>query len=90
LTNHLKLFMEMSRHTSRQEEVSQLHSGVGTPLEGSLLIVKEVPIEVYCPSCRMPKTLKSMQLFCCPDCGTQTPEVIHGKELTVTALELKQ
>ena len=62
----------------------------GTPLEGSRLVVKVVPIEVYCPSCKMPKALKSMQLFCCPDCGTQTPEVIHGKELTITALELKQ
>jgi hydrogenase nickel incorporation protein HypA/HybF len=62
----------------------------GTPLEGSRLVVREVPIEVYCQACKMPKTLKSMQWFCCPDCGAQTPEVIRGKELTITALELKQ
>jgi hydrogenase nickel incorporation protein HypA/HybF len=62
----------------------------GTPLEGSRLVVKEVPIEVYCPACMVRKTLQSIQWFCCPDCGTQTPEVIHGKELTITALELRQ
>ena len=62
----------------------------GTLLEGSHLVVKEIPVEVYCPMCRTPKTLQSMQWFSCPDCGTPTPEVIHGKELMVTALELKQ
>jgi hydrogenase nickel incorporation protein HypA/HybF len=62
----------------------------GTPLEGSRLVVKDVPIEVFCPACKVPKFLSSMQWFCCPDCGAQTPEVIHGKELLVTALEIKQ
>ena len=62
----------------------------GTLLEGSRLVVKDIPIEVYCPICQMPKTISSMQWFCCPDCGTPTPEVIHGKELVITALELKQ
>jgi hydrogenase nickel incorporation protein HypA/HybF len=62
----------------------------GTPLEGSRLIVKDIPIEVFCPACQTAKTLPSMQWFCCPDCGTPTPEVIHGRELMITALELKQ
>jgi hydrogenase nickel incorporation protein HypA/HybF len=62
----------------------------GTLLEGSRLVVKDIPIEVYCPTCEMPKALPSMQWFCCPDCGTPTSEVIHGKELTITALELRQ
>jgi hydrogenase nickel incorporation protein HypA/HybF len=62
----------------------------GTLLEGSRLVVKEIPIEVYCQVCRTPKVLSSMQWFCCPDCGAQTPEVIHGKELLITALELRQ
>lgn len=60
----------------------------GTQLEGSRLVVKDVAIEVYCPVCKVPKTLASMQWFCCPDCGTETPEVIHGRELVITALEL--
>src|SRR5271168_2001612 len=61
----------------------------GTALEGSRLVIKEVPIEVYCPSCKAQKILSSMQWFCCPECGTPTSEIIHGKELLVTALEVR-
>ncbi|HEY1499238.1 MAG TPA: hydrogenase maturation nickel metallochaperone HypA [Acidobacteriaceae bacterium] len=62
----------------------------GTLLEGSRLIVREIPVEVYCPACQTPKILASIQWFCCPDCGTPTSEVLHGRELMITALELKQ
>src|SRR5271156_5332767 len=41
----------------------------GTRLEGSRLVIKEVPIEVYCPACRAQRILPSMQWFCCPECG---------------------
>jgi hydrogenase nickel incorporation protein HypA/HybF len=61
----------------------------GTPLEGSRLVIKNVPIEVYCPACKAQKTLTSMQWFCCPKCGAATSEVIHGKELVITALEVR-
>jgi hydrogenase nickel incorporation protein HypA/HybF len=61
----------------------------GTALEGSRLVIQEVPIEVYCPACKAQKTLSSMQWFCCPECGAPTSEVIHGKELVVTALEVR-
>jgi len=61
----------------------------GTALEGSRLVIKEVPIEVYCPTCKAQKTLSSMQWFCCPECATPTPNVIHGKELSITALEVR-
>jgi len=60
----------------------------GTPLEGSRLVIREVPIEVYCPACEAQKTLSSMQWFCCPECGTPTSDVIHGKELAITGLEV--
>lgn len=61
----------------------------GTRLEGSHLVIKKVPIEVYCPACEAKKNLTSMQWFCCPECGTPTSEVIHGKELAITGLEVR-
>jgi hydrogenase nickel incorporation protein HypA/HybF len=61
----------------------------GTRLEGSQLVIKEVPIEVYCPVCKAQRILLSMQCFCCPECGTPTADVIHGKELVVIALEVR-
>jgi hydrogenase nickel incorporation protein HypA/HybF len=62
----------------------------GTELQGSRLVVEDVPIEVYCPKCLAPRTLESIQWFVCPECKSPVSEVIHGRELQVFALELQQ
>lgn len=59
-----------------------------TPLQGSRLVIEEVPIVVYCARCQAERTLDSMQLFCCPECGTPSGNIVHGKELEVMALEI--
>jgi hydrogenase nickel incorporation protein HypA/HybF len=61
-----------------------------TPLAGSRLLIEEIPVEVFCPTCDCPRMVDSIQWFCCPDCGTPTPTVLHGKEMEVVALELKE
>jgi hydrogenase nickel incorporation protein HypA/HybF len=60
-----------------------------TPLQGSQLIVEEVPVIVYCPQCQEVRTLPSVQLFQCLECGTPTMDVRQGKELEVFALEVE-
>jgi len=61
-----------------------------TPLEGSQLLVEEIPVEVFCPKCDAPRLVSSIQWFCCPECGTPTPTVLRGKELEVVALEIQE
>jgi hydrogenase nickel incorporation protein HypA/HybF len=61
-----------------------------TPLEGSQLLIEEIPVEVFCPKCEQPRLVDSIQWFCCPECGTPTPTVLRGKELEVVALELAE
>ncbi|MCU1240366.1 MAG: hydrogenase expression/synthesis, HypA [Candidatus Acidoferrum typicum] len=61
-----------------------------TPLEGSQLLIEEIPVEVFCPQCAVPRLVRSIQWFCCPECGTATPTVLHGKELEVVALEITE
>jgi len=61
-----------------------------TVLEGSQLIIEDVPIQVYCPKCEAPRTLTSIQRFICPACESPVSEVLHGKELEVTALEIQE
>jgi hydrogenase nickel incorporation protein HypA/HybF len=61
----------------------------GTCLEGSRLIIEEVPVEVFCTACNMNRKITSVHWFICPECGATTPTVIHGKELEVTALEIQ-
>lgn len=61
----------------------------GTALEGSRLVIEEVPVEVFCAVCNVNRRLASTQWFICPECGATTPTVVHGKELEVTALEIQ-
>ena len=60
----------------------------GTPLEGSRLVIEEVPVVVYCQKCKSERTLATIQQFFCNVCGTPTSEIMQGKELEVVALEI--
>jgi hydrogenase nickel incorporation protein HypA/HybF len=62
----------------------------GTGLQGSRLVIEEIPVEVYCPKCLAPRTLDSIQWFACPECKSPVSEVIHGRELQVVALEIQE
>jgi hydrogenase nickel incorporation protein HypA/HybF len=60
----------------------------GTLLEGSELVIEEVPVVVYCNTCETEKTLGSIQHFCCPTCGTMTADLVSGRELELVAIEI--
>jgi hydrogenase nickel incorporation protein HypA/HybF len=61
-----------------------------SPLQASRLIIEEVPVIIFCPACQAQRSLKSIQLFCCPECGTPCSEILQGKELEVIALEIQE
>ncbi len=65
-------------------------AAAGTRVEGSRLVVEDVPILVFCPQCREKRSPASLQWFSCPECNTPTPEVLQGSELQVTALEVEE
>ncbi len=60
-----------------------------TELQGSQLIVEDVPVVIFCPQCQQQQMLASVQSFCCPRCGTPSMDVRQGKELEVFALEIE-
>jgi len=60
-----------------------------TPLEGARLLIHEIPIEIHCSRCEAQRKVDSMQWLCCPVCGTAALEIVHGKELAITALEVR-
>jgi hydrogenase nickel incorporation protein HypA/HybF len=62
----------------------------GTALQGSRLIIEEIAVKIFCPRCKAPRHLSSLQLFCCAECGTPASEVVQGKELEVVALEIEE
>ena len=62
----------------------------GTPLEGSRLVIDEVPVVVFCDECQADRELTSVQHFCCSVCHAPTSRIVQGKELEVVALEIEQ
>lgn len=60
-----------------------------TPLRGSRLVIEDVPVVIFCPNCKVQRPLRSVQLFCCGECGTPSSEIVQGKELEVVALEIQ-
>jgi hydrogenase nickel incorporation protein HypA/HybF len=61
-----------------------------TAFEGSRLVIEDVPIVVFCSKCQAECPVKSMQSFCCTECDTPAMEALHGRELELTALELRE
>jgi hydrogenase nickel incorporation protein HypA/HybF len=58
-----------------------------TRCAGAMLEIEDVPITVYCPSCKSRKTLSDCYHFCCPTCGLPTPHILTGRELEVVSVE---
>jgi hydrogenase nickel incorporation protein HypA/HybF len=59
----------------------------GTPLEGSRLVIEDVPVVVKCERCENGCELPSVQSFRCPRYDIPAPTVVHGKELEIQSLE---
>lgn len=59
----------------------------GTPLEGAKLIIEDVPVKVFCPSCQKAHVLSEPFPMRCPVCGTRTSQVIEGQEIELYALK---
>jgi hydrogenase nickel incorporation protein HypA/HybF len=59
-----------------------------TPLANSRLVIENVAATVYCPACRAERPVRSLQWFRCANCDAPASEVLHGRELEVTALEV--
>jgi hydrogenase nickel incorporation protein HypA/HybF len=68
----------------------EMASATAPLLEGSQLLIEEVPVEAFCPNCRMARQIASIQWMCCPECGVPTGEILKGKELEVVALEIRE
>ncbi len=61
----------------------------GTSLAGSRLIVEDIPLVIYCAGCDARHPVDPNQWFSCSVCGAPTPEIVQGKELEVSALEIE-
>ena len=60
----------------------------GTMLDGSRLVIQEVPIVIYCTSCCAERELTGVQRFRCPVCDTPSGDIRRGRELEVASIEI--
>jgi hydrogenase nickel incorporation protein HypA/HybF len=58
----------------------------GTPLQGSVLRIEEVPLVIHCAVCRADQTPAGVE-FRCPVCGTVSGDIRQGRELDLAAIE---
>lgn len=61
----------------------------GTALEGSRLIIEDVPVVIYCSRCERDEVIESIQNLRCSGCGQPGAAVTQGRDLEVVALELE-
>jgi hydrogenase nickel incorporation protein HypA/HybF len=61
----------------------------GTPLEHARLEIEATPIVMNCPVCREERAAASLQELCCSVCGAPAVELVGGRELELTALEIE-
>jgi hydrogenase nickel incorporation protein HypA/HybF len=60
----------------------------GTSLEGSSLIIEDIPIRLDCERCGKERDAVSIQCLECTQCGATGP-VVSGTELEMFALEMQ-
>ncbi|HSK70117.1 MAG TPA: hydrogenase maturation nickel metallochaperone HypA [Pyrinomonadaceae bacterium] len=59
-----------------------------TALEGSRLVIEEIPVVVRCSVCEADGKLASINKLVCPACNSSISAIVKGKELEITALEI--
>ena len=62
----------------------------GTPLEGARLVVKTLPVLMYCAGCAAEVELDGVQSFRCPRCGEASMDLRQGRELEIEAFEIEE
>jgi len=59
-----------------------------TPFERCRLVIETVPVAVHCSRCGADRPVRSLQWFCCAECGEPATEIVSGRDLQLSALEL--
>lgn len=62
---------------------------LSSDLPNARLEIEEVPLTVDCPSCGHEQPARSVSCLECAVCGAASAQIIGGRELEITALELK-
>ncbi|MGB7546941.1 MAG: hydrogenase maturation nickel metallochaperone HypA [Terracidiphilus sp.] len=62
----------------------------GTPLAGSALVVRILPVVMHCKPCAADVELPGLQSFRCPRCGELVGDLRQGRELEIESIEIEE
>jgi hydrogenase nickel incorporation protein HypA/HybF len=62
----------------------------GSSVAESRLVFEEVPIVIRCLRCDVEATVRTVYDLRCPHCGTPSANIVSGRELEVTAMEIQE
>ncbi len=65
-------------------------AAAGTPLEGSRLAIRLLPVVVHCAPCGVDAELVGVQSFRCPRCGKPCMDLRQGRELEIDSIEIEE
>lgn len=60
-----------------------------TILASSNLVIEPIAVTVHCPTCDEERPVRSTQTLSCRVCGSPSAEIVKGRELLLTALEIR-
>lgn len=60
----------------------------GTVLEGSQLVIEDVPVLIQCSSCNEPRSPHSLWRLECATCDMPAAGIAQGKDLQIFAMEV--
>lgn len=61
-----------------------------TPLQGSALVVKVLPVMAYCDKCKQDVEIDSLQSFRCHICREPVSDLRQGRELEIESIEIEE
>lgn len=64
-------------------------AAAGSAIEGARLVIEDIPLTANCGPCGVERVITTPQHLRCPVCGTPTPDIVHGAELELFALEIR-
>jgi hydrogenase nickel incorporation protein HypA/HybF len=86
-----RVFLKLGALSGVSKEALLFCSDVATRdtlLEGSQLVIEDVPVTIYCEHCRAEAILSGIQGLRCPRCGQLSARLLHGKELEIAGIEI--
>ncbi len=59
-----------------------------TALASSRLVIEDVDVVIFCPSCAAERPTQSFPILTCGECGAVAERLVRGEELEITQMEV--